>query len=182
MRVASLTIAALLLIPVIAAAQTDEIALYTDPGFTNCELMDKGSGTVAVYVVHRVTGGAMSSQFMIKESSGSGLTYLGFSSDFGLSLGDPQSGITFAYQECMYGDVLVMTLNYFKSGFSDNCAFLQVVADPAAPNQSVTSITCTDDRLSATGTRLVINPDGTCGCGPTTEITNWGKIKDRFRD
>jgi hypothetical protein len=176
-----MTIAAFLLISGSAAAQTDEIALYTDPGYTNCELMDNGTGNVSVYLVHHITGGAISSQFMIKESSGSGLTYLGYDSDFSLALGDPQSGIAFAYGECMYGDVRVMTLTYFKSGFSDDCSFLQVMADPDSPNQSVISVTCTDDRLSATGTRLVINPNGGCACGPTTEITNWGKIKDSFR-
>jgi hypothetical protein len=34
--------------------------------------------------------------------------------------------------------------------------------------------------LEASGARLVINSNGACDCGPSTQDTNWGKIKDIY--
>jgi len=165
-----------------AEAQTDEISLYSDPGYSNCELVDRGAGPVTVYVVHHISGGATASQFMVKESPGVTMTILGHASEFPLIIGDPQSGMAVAYQSCVYSDVLVTKISYFKSGSSDNCSSLQVVSDPTSVTGTIQVQDCSDYKLEASGSRLVINPDGSCACGPTTEITNWGRIKDRFRD
>jgi hypothetical protein len=182
MRVAILVAASMVLVCASAAAQTDEISLYSDPGYNNCELVDNGSGLVYVYVVHHISSGAVSSQFMIREGAGSALSYLGHQSEFRLTLGDPLSGMAVSYEKCLNSDVLVTVLSYFKSGSSDKCSYLQIVPDPSTLNEWITVFDCFESRLEASGSRLVINPDGSCACGPTTEITNWGRIKDRFRD
>jgi hypothetical protein len=165
-----------------ASAQTDKIALYSDAGYANCQLMDDAPGPVSVYVVHHIYSGSRASQFMIRGSSGALLTYLGHASQFPLILGDPQSGMAVAYEACMTTDVLVTQLNYFKSGSSSSCSYLQIVGDPSSVSGNVQSVDCFENREEISGSRLVINPDGSCACGPTTEMTNWGKIKDRFRD
>lgn len=182
MRVAPIFAATLFWLAASAAAQTDEIALYSDPGFTNCELVDQGAGQTYVYVVHHIAGGATASQFMVRESTGAALTYMGHRSDFPLILGDPPSGMAVAYQDCLYSDVLITTITYFRSGSSDACSSLQVVPDPTSVIQTIQVQDCFNSKLQASGSRLVINPDGSCACGPTTEMTNWGRIKDRFRD
>lgn len=182
MRVAPIVAASLFWIAASAAAQTDEIALYSDRGYTDCELVDQGAGQTYVYVVHHITGGAIASQFMVRESAGATLTYLGHKSDHELIIGDPPSGMAVAYRDCLYSDVLVTTLTYFRSGSSDACASLQVVADPSSTTQTIEVQDCFQYKLQASGSRLVINPDGSCACGPTTEDSNWGRIKDRFRD
>ena len=182
MRVATLVAASMVLVCSIAAAQTDEISLYSDQRYENCELVDNGSGLAYVYVVHHVSSGAISSQFMLQESSGSALSYLGHDSEFPLVIGDPLTGMAVSYGKCLNSDVLLTVLSYFKSGSSDDCSYLQIVPDPTTFNEWITVIDCFQSRLEASGSRLVINPDGSCACGPTTEITNWGRIKDRFRD
>jgi len=163
-------------------AQTDKIGLYSDAAYANCQLVDNASGPVTVYVVHHISSGATASQFMVREGSGVLLNYLGHTSDFSLIIGDPPSGMAVAYEACLFSDVLVTRLNYFKTGSSSACSSIQIVASPTAVSGSVQSVDCYENRMGISGSRLVINPDGTCACGPTSEETNWGKIKDRFRD
>jgi hypothetical protein len=137
---------------------------------------------VSVYVVHHITSGSIASQFMVRPSSGLTMVHLGDNHQFELVIGDTQYGLAVAYESCLNSDVLVTVISYFKSGSSSTCSSLQVVARPTAPSGSVESIDCFENRMEISGTRLVVNPDGSCACGPTTEMTNWGKIKDRFRD
>jgi hypothetical protein len=182
MRAVLLLTASMVFVCASAGAQTDKIGLYSDAGYANCQLVDDGPGPASVYVVHHNTSGSLGSQFMIRENSGVLLTYLGHSSSFQLIIGDPQSGMAVAYESCVNSDILVTVINYFKSGSSSACSSLQIVARPTAMSGSVESIDCFENRIEISGTRLVVNPDGSCACGPTTEMTNWGKIKDRFRD
>jgi hypothetical protein len=184
MRVALLfaACAALLLVPRAAAAQTDEIGLYSDAGYSNCKLIDDAPGQAKVYVVHHVTSGATASQFMIRESSGVMLTYLYEQSPFNLIIGNTQSGIAISYTSCLYSDVLVSVITYLKSGSSSACSSLQVVADPNCSIDGIEVVGCFENVMEGSGTRLVINPDGSCDCGPTSEMTNWGRIKDRYSD
>jgi len=181
MRVALLVAASTILVCASAAAQTDEISLYSDPGYNNCELVDRGSGVATIYVVHHTVSGATASQFMVRGSPDADLVLLGFNSEY-LKLGDPESGLAVAYQGCLNSDVRIGTITYLMSGTSGNCSYLQIVPDPSSHTGTIEVQDCNDYKLEASGTRLVINPDGSCACGPTTEITNWGRIKDRFRD
>ena len=182
MRVVLPLAAYLLFVCATVSAETEKIGLYSDAGYANCMLADDAPGQASVYVVHHISSGSTASQFMIRESSGAILTYLGYTSQFGLVLGDPTSGIAISYEACMSSDILVMVLNYFKSGSSAACSSIQVVADPSALTGSIQSVDCFQNELEISGSRLVVNPDGSCACGPTTEMTNWGRIKDRFRD
>jgi hypothetical protein len=180
MRAVLLLAASMTVLYTCAAAQTDQIGLYIDAGYTECKLADDSPGEVTVYIVHHSSSGALASQFMIQASSGSALTYVGEDIN-GLSLGNTQSGLAISYQLCRYGDILAGTVRYFKTGTSSTCSSLLVVPDPASVNGKIEAMDCFEGRVDLGGTRLVINPDGTCECGPTSEITSWGKIKGRFR-
>jgi hypothetical protein len=180
MRVVFLIAALPVLYYVSAAAQTDEIGLYTDPGYTECTLADTGARTVNVYVVHSTLAGSRASQFRVRSSSGATLTYLSEQSPW-LTLGDSQSGVAVAYGECLYSDIPVMTISYFASGSSSTCSYLQVVADPKSGESTVRMVRCSGGEfMEGSGSRLVINSDGSCECGATTVFTNWGKVKARF--
>jgi hypothetical protein len=160
-------------------AQQNHIALYSDAGYTDCKLSDAGPGLVNVYVVHKSGGGATASQFKVQAGPGVTLSYLRDTlQPPSLSLGDTQNGITVAYSGCRYSEILVVTISYFASGTSRNCSTLSVVPDPAIGVIQV--VDCGSFKLEGTGARLVINPDGTCDCGPTTQITNWGRIKAQY--
>ena len=182
MRVVLLTAVFASIILSAVPVHSDEIALYTDAQYSSCKLVDSNPGVVSVYVVHHVSAGASASQFMVQASSGVTLSYVGETSAFSVLIGSSQAGVSVAYGECFYSDILVLTLSYFATGTSTACSFLQVVPDPASLQGYIEAVDCFETRMEASGTRLVVNPDGTCECGPTTEYTNWGKIKNRFGD
>ncbi len=170
----------LLLLGGVAAAQTEEIALFVDTNYEQCKLVDTTPGTVNVYVVHKSGGGAMSAQFKLQASSGVYLSYLGEVPAFAATIGNTQSGISLGYGACKYSEFLVTTVAYYASGNSAKCATIWVVADPAAPTGTIEIVNCSATKLRGAGSRLVINSDGTCECGPTTTDTNWGKIKNIY--
>jgi hypothetical protein len=165
-----------------AAQMLDEIGLFVDAAYENCMLVDSSPGPVTVYVVHRVKGGRGSSQFMVQADAGVGFSYLGEQPQYDLVIGDSQNGVTVAYGECLYSDVLVMTISYFATGSSSTCSTLRVVADPRSLSNSIEVVSCTLDRLEASGSRLVVNPDGSCECGPNTVSSDWGRIKSKYGD
>ncbi|MCK4773631.1 MAG: hypothetical protein KAT30_02555 [Candidatus Krumholzibacteria bacterium] len=165
----------------LAAAQTDTIGLFTDAGYTECELNDTGPGMVSVYVVHTATSGSVASQFRVVGDAGVMLSYDGESTQWPLVIGNSQTGVTVAYDgECRFSDILVMTINYFASGSSATCSTLRVMPDPSAPTGTIEVVNCGQSKLEAIGAFLVINSDGTCECGPSTQFTNWGVIKAKY--
>ena len=70
MRVVFLLAILMLIVGTTVSAQTDEIGLYSDAGYANCQLIDDAPGPGSVYVVHHVTSNTRGSQFMIRENSG----------------------------------------------------------------------------------------------------------------
>lgn len=165
-----------------AAAQMDEILLFSDANYTDCTLVDKSPGEVSVYVVHRVGGGRAGSQFQVLADDGVGLMYLGESSPYAIVIGSTQTGISVSYGECPYSDVLVATINYFTAGTSSTCSTLRVVPDPNSLTGTIEIATCDLNKLEASGSRMVVNSDGSCDCGSNTQLLNWGKIKSKYDD
>jgi hypothetical protein len=161
-------------------AQFDVIGLYADPTGASC-LLNDGGGLVNVYVIH-TTGGSTASQFQVKPSSGVTFTWIGETLAFAAAIGDTQSGLSIGYGSCFSSDVLVATINYIASGSSSSCSWLTVAPDPNSLNDMIEVINCSESMLEASASRLVINSDGSCDCGPSTTLTNWGKVKDRYGD
>jgi hypothetical protein len=163
-----------------AAAQTDVIGLFVDTSYENCNLVDSSPGVVSVYVVHSTSGGANGSQFIVQAGSGVALSYVGEVPAFPTTIGSTQSGISIGYVNCQYSDFLVATINYYTTGTSSPCSVLYVAPDPASLNGYIEVVNCSSSRLEASGAKLVINSNGACDCGPSTQDTNWGKIKDIY--
>jgi hypothetical protein len=163
-----------------AAAQTEEIGLFVDTNYEECKLVDTSPGIVSVYVVHNSGGGSMASQFKLQTGTGVYLSYLGEVSSFATTIGNTQSGISVGYGACKFSEFLVATINYYASGNSGKCASIWVVPDPASPTGTIEVVNCSASLLQGSGSRLVINSDGSCDCGPTTSDTNWGKIKNIY--
>lgn len=163
-----------------AAAQTDVIGLFVDTSYEDCNLVDAGPGVVSVYVVHSTTGGANGSQFIVQAGSGVALSYVGEVAAFPTTIGNTQSGISVGYTNCQYSDFLVATISYYTTGGSAQCSNLYVAPDPASLYGYIEVVNCSSSRLQASGARLVVNPNGSCECGPTTQDSNWGRIKDIY--
>lgn len=162
-----------------ACGQADVIALYSDQSYTDCSLTDGGAGSVIVYVVHESRSGSMASQFSLQAGSGVGLAYVNESSPF-MFIGDTQSGITIAYGGCRSSQELIATITYFTTGASTTCSSIRVLPDPSSLTGTIEVLDCMNSRSEGLGGKLVINPDGSCGCGPSSELTSWGKIKDLY--
>jgi hypothetical protein len=163
-----------------ASAQFDVIGVFADPSMSSCKISD-GGGMVSVYVVH-TTNGAVASQFMVKASSGVTLTWISDTVAFPAALGTTQSGISVGYGACFSSDVLVATVKYLASGTSSSCSWLSIAPDPSSLKQKIEVVNCSQTTVDPSVSRLVINSDGSCDCGPTSELTNWGKIKSRYED
>jgi hypothetical protein len=162
--------------------QADVIALYSDAAYTNCTMVDTSPQMVSVYVVHENTSGVMASQFRVTTATGAGLSYLSETSPHPTRIGDTQSGLSVAYGGCQYSTVLIATISYFANGASAVCSSVRVVADFNAPTGKIEVVDCSAIRSEGIGGKLVINPDGSCDCGPDTRLTSWGKIKEQFGD
>ena len=132
MRVVLLTAFLASIILSAVPVHSDEIALYTDAGYSNCKLIDGSPGVVSVYVVHHVSIGAAASQFMVQASSGVTLSYLGETSAFPLLIGSSQTGVSVGYGSCFYSDILVLTLSYFATGSSTACSVSARTPSPTA--------------------------------------------------
>jgi hypothetical protein len=168
-------------VPSLATAQTDVIGLFTDTGYDECKLNDTGSGVVSIYVVHTATTGSVASQFRVIGDAGVTLSYIDESTQWPLVIGNSQTGVAVTYGgECRFSDILVITINYFAMGSSTTCSTLRVTPDPYAPTGTIEVVNCSQSRLEAIGAHLVVNSDGTCECGPSTQFTNWGVIKAKY--
>ena len=170
----------------LASAQTGnggQIGLFSDMGGTNCFLVDAGPGLAPVYSVHTLSPGATASQFMVVNHGFTG-SNVGESAATGmLAQGAAFTGLAVAYGgPCIIGSAQIYMINFFTSGTSAPCSWMEVVPDPIAPTGTIEIADCQvpPTKLVGTGGQLVVNPDGTCECANPVEETSWGKIKSLY--
>lgn len=175
----------LVLLPATAFAQAGYIGIYSDPGFSDCTLLDQSAGYVDVYVVHKGTTGATGAQFKVVGGGGFSCIYIGEASPPDLLVvGDSQTGIGVAYGQCHSSDVLLLVITLIRYGGSATCSYLDVVPDPAYGTGAIAVTDCATpfaSELTATGARLYVNPDATCSCAVAVETTTWGGIKGLYQ-
>lgn len=178
----------LLLVSSLAFAQTGSIGLFSDVMGTNCDVYDSAPGLVLVYVVHVYTPGATASQFIVADMWGNTMTYLSEAVTapyikIGTCAGPAATGCAIAYGGCVGSPNMILTLQYFASGTTPTCSYLQVMADPSATPPGIYVTDCADppNLLTATGGDVVLNPDATCMCDIPVEETSWGQIKSLYQ-
>jgi hypothetical protein len=166
-----------------AFGQAGYIGLYADPEGINCSVSDDGSGQVTAYVIHRAASGTTGSQWKIEASDGFDMTYVGESLSY-VAMGNTQSGISMSYGSCLGSQILLCTITYVSNGSSSPCSYLQVVADPNSDSGAIEVMNCASQKNPGNGSRLYVNPDGSCACGQVNPIeeTDWGRIKAMFAD
>jgi len=142
--------------------QTDKIALYSDPGYSDCGVVDSPA-LIPVYMVHETTLGAVGSGFMIDVSPGVNMTYINLVTPF-LTIGDPLAGIAFSYASCQLGDFLIGTMNFLGTGASLDCSWFEVVADTSDTFGQVLIVDCAQQLIAGTGGKLTVNPTPACPC------------------
>lgn len=177
----------LLLVSSLAFAQPGSIGLFSNVGGTNCDVYDTVPGLVLVYVVHVYTPGATASQFRVASNWGNAMTYLSEAVTapyikIGTCYGN---GCAIAYGSCRPSPNMILTLQFFASGLTPPCSYLQVMPDistvPAKTSVLVTDCASPPLLLNATGGDVVINPVEGCFCDIPVEETSWGRIKSLYQ-
>jgi hypothetical protein len=178
----------LLLVASLAFAQTGSIGLFADPAALSCDVYDSGPGLVIVYVIHVYTPGATASQFIVASMWGNAMTYLSEAVTapyikIGTCAGPGATGCAIAYGSCVGSPNMIMMIQYFASGLTPPCSYLQVMADPTATPPGIYVTDCADppNLLTATGGDVVINPIEGCFCNIPVEDTSWGQIKSLYQ-
>ena len=108
------------------------IGIYMDMSGTSPVVVDNGA-TVEMYVVHKVDQGATACAFRVEAPTG--WTLVSAQSEFPVSVGDIEDGISIAYGQCLTGAVRVMTLIYNAPGNSGTDARFRVLPNSQWPDR-----------------------------------------------
>jgi hypothetical protein len=156
------------------------LLLVTDPDYTSCSIVDVANEEYTFYVLHLPEAGAAGvGNFKVGPlHDGAALTYVGETVPWP-SIGDTQSALSVAYNECLNGEVLVCAVTYTGTGSSPACSFISIYAAYTGPSD-VEEVTC--DYIVEIITNLgevVVNPTETCTCDilVPVEETSWGRVK-----
>jgi hypothetical protein len=184
MRITTIFVMILLVVPVVAMSQAGVIGLFADQHAGSCELVDAGQGILNVYVIHTLVAGSTACEFKVQPSAGFTATHIGDSTPY-LFIGNSQTGISVAYGQCLSAPINVMTITYLFDGTSSACGLLEVVGDPAAPAPGLWTVDCTmpfPSKSVAQGGKLYVNADGSCPCLSPVPVreSSWGQIKAMY--
>ena len=106
------------------------IGVYADMSGASSALVDNG-GVAEIYVVHKVAEGATACAFSIEAPAG--WTLVAAQSQFPVSIGDIEDGVSIAYGQCLTGSIHVMTLTYTAPGNSTSDARFRVLPNSQWP-------------------------------------------------
>jgi DNA-binding beta-propeller fold protein YncE len=152
-----------------ALGQAGDIGVYADAGGTSCNILDI---TVTQFqVVHKNTPGATAVQFsapLPAAYTGAGGIYLGDAWNFGVFLGDSQTGVAVAYDgNCLSGPIHIGTIIGFSNGLTPACTSYPVLPHPLAPSGQIEVADCSPIALTLVGqgSTATINGNAGCPCG-----------------
>jgi hypothetical protein len=117
--------------PQVEVNEAGSIGVYADVDGRFSHLMDTG-GTVTFHVVHKVQDGATASAFRIEEPAG--WIRVSANTEFPVSIGNIDDGISIGYGQCMSGSIHVMTLTYQSPGNTEPGASFKVLPHDEWPN------------------------------------------------
>jgi hypothetical protein len=175
------TIVTLLVANAAVAQLGGNLAVYADPLALSCDLQDFVPMICEYYVVHMLTPGVSSSQFMV-ETNHQGLFLTEFS-PFPIVIGDSRNGIVIAYGACFSGQIHILTMTYFCQGLTPPCGEMSVVGHPTANPPGLLAVDCNNQLVPAQGYTSYINNDGTCSCISPIPVqeTTWGQVKALYQ-
>ena len=106
------------------------IGVYADMNGVSPNVVDNGN-LAEIYVVHKVAEGATACAFKIEQPAG--WTLISAESQFPVSIGNIEDGISIGYGQCRSGSIHVMTLTYNAPGNSTPDARFRVLPNPQWP-------------------------------------------------
>ena len=164
-------------------AQGGMIAIFADPGGTDCAIYDtQANKIVQVYVVHMFAPEANCAQFSVPvPECAFGLTWLSDDYVFPINVGESPTGIALCRGVCYSSPFHILTINYWGMGTSLDCCVLTVEPDPREVPPVLIMTDCNHDIHTAIGGSAIINPDETCPClNVPLEETTWGRVKAMY--
>jgi len=169
MRLIVLTVMIVAVLAGTVYGQAGYIGLYSDPGATDCSIVDSPT-VLSVYVVHKVGPPVTACQFKVEMGPGAYFSYIAFNSSL-LWIGDPLTGTSVTYQSCKTSDVALGTMILLGQGNSLDCSWLEVVAHPNATTGQVEEVDCDmfPTFVPITGRRITVNPTVYCPCDGSAE-------------
>jgi hypothetical protein len=129
--------------PDVVVNEAGSIGIYTDTDGRFSHLTDTG-GTVTFHVVHVVPDGATASAVRIEEPAG--WVRISANTEFPVSIGNIDDGISIGYGQCMTGSIHVMTLTYKSPGNTEPGTSFKVLPHTEWPN-NLQVVNCTDKLL-----------------------------------
>jgi hypothetical protein len=165
-----------------------QVSLYSDVGYTDCNLVETVGGINVVYMVHDMALEATASQFSVAMNWP---TATAFPPSYGTNLvigSSPLTGIavTYAGAPCRTLPWLIGTWQFFVAADTPPCTFaLEVQPDPNAEDYGGTEILtvdCASNLLIGSGGKLTVDGDETCPCLIiANEETSWSQIKALYQ-
>lgn len=179
-------------------ARADFVVLFTDSAGVTCDMQDTSPGIQDIYILH-IMSSSDGVRFRVEASPDMTMTYLSEETYLPVLEGDTQSGITFCYGSCRHDYVVLAKLTYMRHGTSGLCSDIRVVPHP--DSNAVELLLCNGSSVGGWGSRMVVNPDGSCVftqcprliqygqpsepydfCQPVrSDPTTWGRIKSLYQ-
>jgi hypothetical protein len=173
------------------------IGLYSDVGYSDCNLTEQVSALNTVYVVHTFVVEAAAAQFRV-DNHWTAL-FVGVEYHSNLKIGDIFTGVAVSYEGCRALPYLVASLNFIAVSPTPPCMAMAVVPDPNATafgGTEIVAVDCASNALIGDGGILCVNiptccivSSGSSGqsgaqqwCDTVpVEETTWGEIKALYR-
>jgi hypothetical protein len=109
--------------------------------------------------------------------------YLGETSDFPVTLGTTQTGVSVAFGVCRSGTIPLLTVRFFGAGLSQPCCVYPVVPDTFHGRTEILMVDCVPQEHAAGGAHATVNPNSSCPCSSVKTVdATWGKIKSLYSD
>lgn len=187
-----------LLVPRPALA-TGVVGVYADQTGQYCLLVDIPA-TKTLYVMQRFSVGSTASRFRVEYSPGFTGVLASVSAPYGTMVGDPLTGVTVTYDNCLIGDISALELQFMMLGTSEECSWIRTAAHPLSIDGMIDVYDCISGRAPAVWQGTHVQQDGNrlCPdlypgdghlfppCNPytpplATEGATWGAVKSLYR-
>ena len=178
-------ILAVAILPSPATAEQGYLAVFEDPpppSAWDIEIDDHATGTRRVYIVHVRAYGSSGSSFRYVEDPGVTMVRVSDGPVTGmLALGDLDTGVSVAYQECRIGTFPIYRIDYQALGTSAACSFLRIEPDQTSVPPGVYLYDCNVNMtIRSHGAFAIVNVEPICNPGPVAPST-WGRVKALYR-
>ena len=117
--------------PTVVVNEAGSIGIYADTDGRISHLVDTG-GMITFHIVHVVNDGATASAFRIEEPAG--WVRISATTEFPVSIGNVDDGISIGYGQCMSGSIHLMTLTYKAPGNTEPGTSFKILPHTEWPN------------------------------------------------